>query len=420
MRRVPVAALRRHSHHLKILSLNDEAYFKFKLSQFKCTNLINLDIYVGEDCRKKQRPRSRGGGEGKPSAPRARVALLDGKNFLRSNPMLKTLRWQGASVPAVVLDPEDIIGLHHLEDLWLEGWDCSDGRLVQVLRIVSGKLKKLTLGDLYSVRPEDFPAPLQRDDGQSDKDPGTGDAQEGLRLDNVEFLRWHCDKPGVDYLPHLVKCCPNLRTFDVYVDHEAWDSVRLADSFRSNCLNLDALIISPAVQPHQAEALIRRCSSSGIRNLEIGFSSTEERVVSAILQHAATLEDLCVDESYFNMNDYVYPQLLIDFLCLPLLVGCTSLKRFSLKMGLIHGINEWVLWALKQQIWGCRGLQVLELQYGFGLWSDRCTEAYEQEMADLLSTMGWMRHRDLHKQERLFNLDILQAAFNLVQHQGLE
>lgn len=422
MQRVPVAAVRRHSHHLRILCLNHEAYFKFNLSQFNCTNLTYLDIYVGEDCRKERRPRSQGRRERKQPAPRAKVPLLDGKHFLRSNPLLKTLRWQGATVPALPLDPEDFVGLRYLEDLCLERWDCSDGRLMQVLRIVSGKLRKLTLGELYAVRPRDFPTPQQGEESCRGSKTGVDDAQEGLRLDKVEYLRWRCDKPGNDYLPDLVKCCPNLRTFDIYVDHEVWDSARLADNFRTNCLNLGTLILSSAVQSHQAEALIRRCSSSGIRKLDIGFSGTEESLVLAILQHAATLEDLCVDESYFRLRltDYLDPRLPVDSLCLRLLVGCTSLKRFSLKMGIIRGIHQGVLNALQQQIWGCRGLQVLEFQYGFTLWSQQLTETDKQEMASLLFVMGWMEYRDLHLQERVFNLDILEAAFGLVRRQGLE
>ncbi|KAK3845675.1 MAG: hypothetical protein J3R72DRAFT_418286 [Linnemannia gamsii] len=97
-----------------------------------CTNLVKLDILVKGKQLKRQRS----------DEPVGRPE----QQLLRSNPLLKTLRWTGDYKPGTALESKDFVGLKCLETLHLLFWTCDDGQLVRTLKVVSGTLKRLTIG----------------------------------------------------------------------------------------------------------------------------------------------------------------------------------------------------------------------------------------------------------------------------------
>ncbi|KAG0380968.1 hypothetical protein BGX24_002188 [Mortierella sp. AD032] len=142
--------------------------------------------------------------------------------LFQSNPLIRKLHWSGDGQPVRLLEPEDFVVLKNLETLLLNNWTCSDGRLAKALKVVSGALKRLTIGWMYGVLPEDFsPAAALLQEGGKDrhgKDTGPEHIREdfggvGLRLDRLVWLRWHCGNTSFECLTELVKCCPNLKTF---------------------------------------------------------------------------------------------------------------------------------------------------------------------------------------------------------------
>ncbi|KAF9083392.1 hypothetical protein BGX29_003194, partial [Mortierella sp. GBA35] len=58
--------------------------------------------------------------------------------------------------PYPALDVEDFVGLGRLGSFNFSVWDCSEGRLEKVLRTVSGTLRKLLIGYITGIHPDDF------------------------------------------------------------------------------------------------------------------------------------------------------------------------------------------------------------------------------------------------------------------------
>ncbi|OAQ34370.1 hypothetical protein K457DRAFT_14209 [Linnemannia elongata AG-77] len=158
-----------------------------------------------------------------------------------------------------------------------------------------------------------------------------------------------------------------------------WDMDLLARSLRGSCPDFHSLMFDDSRVVRDLEALIRHCSTSGLRKLHTMVFGPEDTPISSILQHSATLEDLllCRRESGWERNGRSCTQTAAAGY-LRLLTGCPKLTRFSL---ILSGgpLDRDLVDTLQEQIWACRGLQELELKIGFFKGSGRPMIARVQE-----------------------------------------
>lgn len=125
--------------HLKQYAIGD-----IDLAQIKCTDLVDLDIYMEET----GKGSGGGGGEGEGMMP-----LQPVKRLLRSNHHIRTLTWRGIGNPAPLLDADDFASPVGLKSLIMNNWDGSNGRLGMVLGKVAGSLKELLMEWMCNVEP---------------------------------------------------------------------------------------------------------------------------------------------------------------------------------------------------------------------------------------------------------------------------
>ncbi|KAH7050588.1 hypothetical protein BKA57DRAFT_459094 [Linnemannia elongata] len=439
MDEVPDAVIRRNSPHFRILSIlqwSQWSYRCFNFACFECTKLVELDIYLDEggsgggggsveqDADKEEdggheetgvasesSTRQKGARTGEGHESRAVVPLPDAKRLLRTNPRLKRLSWTGPVRSTTALDVEELVGLTGLEDLSLDRWDCSDGRLDMVLKSVAGSLKVLNIGWICGVETGLSSVPLSpisspSSSSSSSSSPATittaATALQSLRekirngmgnghsnttdefwmLPQLEDLVWSGGELDDEYLSELVKRCPKLKSVTLYVNHGGWDFDRLAASLGSYCPEIETLDINPVIETYEVEAMIRHCSPNRpqLRKLRIAVNGPNELgLVTAILPHASTLEEFDIYRTQDEMDGPLY---------LRLLVACSRLTRLAF-FSRAAPFDVEFLETLKQERWGCcETLRELRLDLGFFHKYRRQTRAERLETKALLSEVG--------------------------------
>ncbi|KAG0373172.1 hypothetical protein BGX24_012051, partial [Mortierella sp. AD032] len=400
---IPPEAIAPHCHLLKTLRMPSYDIPLVKPLLLRgCTNLVELDIQINIQQLKSQRNDEPVG--------------LPEQQLLRSNPLLKKLRWVGDYKLGADLEPEDFVGLKCLETLSLQFWRCEDGQLARTLKVVSWTLKRLSIGWMHGVRPEDFspPAALLQEGGKGrhGKDTGPYYAREDLngvilRLDRLE---WHCGDIDVESFTELIKCCPNLKSLKLY-NNRTWNIDGLAEGLRLHCPLLESLEIPYCLQSPPLKTFIHRCSTAGLRILHIASRKSEEDIISGALHHSSTLEELRIERYLDNMDALTF---------LPLLAECTKLKRFALHSSFKYFANtQNPLEALKEEKWRCRGLQELYLKFGFIQGYCTITEENEQELRRMTSEAGWEMVPFSYRNNQ-FQLTHLPKVFALLDFQELK
>ncbi|KAF9547490.1 hypothetical protein EC957_008327 [Mortierella hygrophila] len=413
---IPREAIRRHSHVLRVLYLDQCPPVTVEMTSFECTNLAELSVFVGVDgTEDRQRPKAEGKtetaggiqGSGEMiAAGEGEVSLPHEKRLVRANPGIKNLEWKGFECPneantdvvCPVLDVEDFLKLDGLERLLLDHWDCSEGRLEQVLGTMAGTLKELEIGTNYGLQPE-----LLKEVGD-----------DGWVLDRLESIKWYSSAPDEDYLFELVKRCPNLRKLRLQVGHDGWDFSCLTSHLRTCCPKFDKLRLHATRTTRHMDTLIRDSSRSGFSKLNLTFVDSTDMVMSLILGHAATLKEIylspCGDSG--DANSY-----------LRLMVECTRLRRLVYNpLGVCFAIGFFRI--LEQQQWGCRELEEIRIQIGTGLFSLYCQYAEEEkkEVDGLLAENGWEEVVEAKEwvSEQPIDVIALRRMFQLITIHGLE
>ncbi|KAG9072967.1 hypothetical protein KI688_000748 [Linnemannia hyalina] len=364
MDRVPNKVISRHSHLFQTLHFHRENQRRdFRLFK-NCTNLVELRVFHDD---KKYR--------------RTDEAAGSGKQLLRANPRLKVLGWEGDEPWFVPLDVEDLAGFTHLERLSLDGWDCSGGRLGQVLRLLAGTLRKLSIKSLEGLRPEELLQQTPTPHSQSQQD--SSDRDGALVLDHLDSLTVDKFSEPIDlYLYELVKHCPSLTSLQLCLDDTTLDTTLLANCLQTNCPNLNSLCLPLPLQARHIKALVRHSSRNGLRRLRFCVHGPEHGLVSAIITHAPTLESLCISKADDTMDPEEYLRYLVD---------CTRLKRFTLSHIFPLSFNLLELWG--RQTWGCRDLEDMSINITIPreerLQHYAETEARTEEVLSILSDMGW-------------------------------
>ncbi|KAK3845669.1 MAG: hypothetical protein J3R72DRAFT_435404 [Linnemannia gamsii] len=403
---IPSEAIALHCHLLKTLRMNEYGIpFIKPLLLRGCTSLVELDIQISI-----KRPKSQRNDE---------PVGLPEQQLLRSNPLLKTLRWTGEYKPGTALEPEDFVGLKCLETLTLQYWRCEDGQLARTLKVVSGTLKRLTIGWMHGVQPEDFPPPVallqEGEKGRHGKNTGpdhTGEDLDvvGLRLDRLEWLSWYCGRTRVESFTELIKCCPNLKSLKLANDI-AWNLDGVTEGLRLHCPSLESLEIPYCLRSPPLKTFIHRCSTTGLRILHIASRKSEEDIIPGALHHALTLEDLRIEPYMDNMDALTF---------LPLLAGCTKLKRFALHSSFKYfAKTQNPLEALKEEKWRCRGLQELDLKFAFIESYDTITEENELEFRRMMLEARWEMVPFSYRHYQ-FDLTHLPKVIALLEFQELE
>ncbi|KAG0292283.1 hypothetical protein BGZ96_004365 [Linnemannia gamsii] len=420
---MPQDTLSQNAHLIRVLHLTDSIFHQFSASLLPCTNLTELEMHIRNDEAPHEgqiteqptgKPTGEVGEQAQPGGQKYVAPELNDKQLLRSNSSLRTLHWIAFGAPGRYLDPEDFVGLTKLEDVTLFNWNCSGGRLETVLRALSGSLKKLYIMTIAGAMAEDFWTPIQGDSiscGENIRIGNRkGENEERPRLKRLEFLRWCASNISVGYLSQVVRCCPYLKVLHLQLSYADWEFGGLADILRIDCTNLESLVLSSPLKSLSFDTLIRHCSTSGLRKLHLTVRGFEGDLVSAIIQHATTLEDLYIHRDEFNMNGSHYLRLLVE---------CIKLKRFSFRSS-FQLFDKDILKTLKEQQWGCRsGLQELDLDLGFfpRLQYKSVMTCKIQEMANALTAAGWERVDD---QGKLAEMTKLCDVLELVRFQKLE
>lgn len=420
---IPKEAIRRNSHYFRALELYKWPQIGIDMNVFECTNLVELNVFVGVNGVEDQQPKEEeaeteekilfqgaeeevkvGGGRHGRGGEDV-VPLPHGIRLLRLNPGIKILALEGleclneanSTYIRPVLDTGDFVALESLESLSLDNWDCSEGCLEQVVTSVSRTLRVLKVGRNHGLRPE----LLNKDN-------------EGLLLERLESIKWTCHEPVDAYLCELVKRCPNLRSLKVKVNHGGWDFSRLADSLRTSCPKFDTLKIHAAGPTQHMESLIRDSSTSGFRTLHLAFQGNTDKLMNLIIGHATTLEYLHVSPltDHGDSNNY-----------LRVMVECTRLRCLSYKpvsVDFTYGFFK----SLTQQRWGCRGLEELKIELGMGALRRYCkyTEDERQEVEGLLEEMGWEEVSEGTEEYRLEPIEVMELrnVLRLLAFQELE
>lgn len=367
MDHVPNKIVSRHSHLFQTLHFHREGQ-RWDIRLFNnCTNLVELRGFHDDN-----------------EYRRADEAAGSVKQLLRANPRLKVLNWEGDESWFVPLDVEDFARFRNLERLSLDKWDCSGGRLGQVLRLLAGTLRKLSIKSLDGLRPEELlqqtptppPPQSQTQLDRSDKDNALVLAQ----LDSLAVGKF--SEPIDLYLYELVKHSPNLTSLELCLDDTTLDTTLLANCLQTNCPYLHAVSLPLPLQARHIKALVRHCSRIGLRRLRFCVHGPEHDLVSAVIMHAPTLESLHISKVDETMDPEEYLRYLVD---------CTRLKRFTLSHIFPLSINLLELWG--RETWGCRDLEDMSINITI-LREERRqhyeeTEARAEEVLRILSDMGW-------------------------------
>ncbi|KAF9912365.1 hypothetical protein EC991_011057 [Linnemannia zychae] len=391
---VSEAVVGKYSHLFRVLDLIDRSahrrpFGNRDMSAFRCRNLIELRVHTGTREGQKR--------------------LV--KQLLRDNPGIRTLEWLGDEFEhrgfedTPILDAEDFMeycaggggGGNNLKTLFLEFWDCSGTgtnsggeQLRKILRTVGGSLEEFDFEQIQDTSPDIFFSASQ----------ALGEEEEGLYGESIQLAK--LERLGIGdcgYVDRcsaeLVKCCPKLKKLHYSARHDDESIERLAVSIQQHCLEFDSLDLFELMDPDPVETLIRHCprqlrflhfsvmtfESVGI-DRDQGQNQSQGGLLSAILEHAKTLEDVSVRKVFGRDAGPFY---------LPLLVECTRLKRFTFSLSGISSDDRVLLKALRQRVWsGSRGTLeelVFETQYRRG--GIESTAITKEEMRRMASEMGW-------------------------------
>lgn len=239
-------------------------------------------------------------------------------------------------------------------------WSFSQGRLLRLLRRLSGTLKTLHLSFFQGLTQGALRAPplslrLDMDSNRIQTAAITTRHGEYLEMERLETLVVGLHDSGADFQAELVRCCPALRELTVYmVSYD--DNGLLADSVRIHCPQLHSLTIHHGTLAHRkVRSLVSNASKGGLRKLHFGPAGVGEGslILDVLRFHAATLEDL-----HLSCNERVDLQLYLR-----LFTECPNLKAVTL---LLHSANGFgfiflSLLLMDQPFWVCRNLERLEL-----------------------------------------------------------
>ncbi|KAF9906054.1 hypothetical protein EC991_001062 [Linnemannia zychae] len=388
---IPLEAISRNSHLLKVIQLRSYDFPPLASALLGCSNLIELDI---EFCDGRSLNEKTG---------------LTESHLLKSNSLLRRLRLVGNTLDDQRLNLQDFVGFKNLESLYLYYWDCSNGRLGGILKAVSMTLREFTLDNVSGLEPGDISSVLLQDDAKShSKDTRTVNTEQAvLRLRRLEKLDWRCERTVLDCAAELVKFCPNLKVFTLPLFRRG-SLDGLAESFRSHCPHLENVTIWESYKSEPFTTFFQRCSLSGLRIVKFESCVRLGDLVPGALHHASTLEDL---QFYWDYDGAVGS----TYLRLP--VECTKLRRFAFT-ACVDVLKTNPLEALKQEKWGCRDLEELDLHLHF-LTDGPFTEESEQEFRDMTSAAGW-EMVPLSYRYHEFKATHLPKVFELLSFQELE
>ncbi|KAF9903719.1 hypothetical protein EC991_003413 [Linnemannia zychae] len=389
---IPPEAFGRYCRLLKTLQLHSKDLPRLESALHGCTNLINLNIGFSRD-----------------RLYTGKAGLIE-IQLLRSNPLLKRLSWTGDTPNYLRLSPQDFVGLQNLEILYLCYWGCSGRVLIGILRAVAETLKELTIGSITGVRPGDFTSSrLQDSVGRPGKDSGAVKTEhDAIKMGRLEKLCWGCKYSSFDCIAELVKFCPNLKTLQLSPDRRV-NLDGLAESLQIHCPHLETVIIKLSLSSDSFWSFSRRCSTSGLRTIYITSRMPENDLISGILHHGSTLEDLRVFRRTKGIGGMAFFSLLVE---------CTKLKRFGFESNFSCFTSN-PLEAWKQEKWGCRGLEELDLHFDF-LESQRLlTEKSEQEFRGMTFAAGW-EMVPLPFRYQMFDMTHLPKVFELLEFQELK
>ncbi|KAG0289652.1 hypothetical protein BGZ96_006846 [Linnemannia gamsii] len=270
--------------------------------------------------------------------------------LVRTNKDLKTLYWLGED-PRTMMDVNGLVLQRQLLQLIMLKWDGGNGRLVRVLKAISGTIKRLGLYMFNNIHEGDLLLPLPKSASTKTKKPSgtTGqkhdDGREGVvMLPQVEVLTFNIATNRSMGLIDLLRCCPKLT--ELSVNCSADDISRLIFNIQHYSPHLRKLIIGESVHhpPETIEALIRASRRGmSLKILSVKVSRLTEGITSAIVAHAGKLESLEMtvdDRGPLNLE-----------CVLRILVKCTKLKDFMC-ITCSEISNQSVLKALASQPWG--------------------------------------------------------------------
>ncbi|KAF9935347.1 oligomeric, coiled-coil, peripheral membrane protein [Linnemannia zychae] len=415
---IPKAAILRHSHLLKVLHLfHWSSSTVDDLSPFQCTDLTDLSVFVlgpevqcadGARCMEQESQETKIAAYDEDKGTITDLTLQHGKRLLRSNHLLLRLSWHGIkrhSLP--ILDPEDFMRLKNLERLILDNWKCSGEQLEQVIRTVSGSLKELKVSSLHGL------GPITLETSNDDT----------WLLARLGSLHWSLASYINDYLPEFVKRCPNLRSLELPMEQPECDYSHLSKSLRANCPYFDTLDLNAHVGSLNVEMLIREASTSGLRELRIAFKGDMKTMAEAILEHASTLEKMCISPQ--NNEDDADPGLYLRFL-----LECPGLKSLGFHPRRAP-INRGFLEPLTRKEWACRGLEELNIQLGCFNTHSVLTKELRQRTQKALYKYRWImlvdrgvgpeeEEEEEEEKEYQINPAMLEQLLELIRLQDLD
>ncbi|KAF8934653.1 hypothetical protein BGZ47_010271 [Haplosporangium gracile] len=437
MKSVPQETVALNSPHFRVLQI-----FGNDATAFQCVDLVDLTIRGAPNqmllgilaAARSSRTGARAG-----TGCEGGIVLSPQQQLVRSNLYLQSLFWHGPS-PQKSLDINDFTELKYIQTLKLSNWLCSPETMTELLSLLVGTLRELKLDRINGLQPlqsEDLDAFTERLSKlfapHPDKDERTNNNNNKLVLPRLTALVSTCEKAVSLFLAELVKTCPRLKTFDIYLADDN-GTTRLADNLRTHCPELQELKLSPVVTFRRVDALIRQSSSAGLRKLSVEVCGPDEDLIAAILQHAGTLEGLAIERSVGDMDICRYFGLLEE---------CSNLESFSLSATAVT-LDKEFLDRLKNNSgggsggggggsshrWKCRRrLRKLvlnpRLYHGGGGGDGERLKADKdllKVMSDSVSAMGWYRPRPPDSQQdfraSFINHTMVRKTFELVQ--GLE
>ncbi|KAF9153056.1 hypothetical protein BG015_004196 [Linnemannia schmuckeri] len=304
------------------------------------------------------------------------------RQMVRSNPGLKSLKWNGPSI-LPLLPCDEFASLTRLESLTLSLWDVSGGRLGRALRLLAGSIKELEIGWLTGLHVQGTRWITAE---------GNDTEDDSLIFPCLELVRL----PGLCFGPdpaEFVKSCPNLarleltleRYKDNYKDDE--DIVRITDSLCAHCPKLRSLAVKGTIEQGLKATLIRNCATSNsLSEIIVVVPSIDSHIADSIALHASTLSTLGI----LNMTNG--PVALDQLFQLP--ARCPRLRQFSVGAWYCCETGPAVLDAIRTAAWRSNSrLEVLDLDIGdIKETSKRADASTLGEMFKDGPIIGWHYH----------------------------
>ncbi|KAF9548676.1 hypothetical protein EC957_005915 [Mortierella hygrophila] len=247
--------------------------------------------------------------------------------FVRANPGLKSLSWDGSVANFVsILDPRDFAGLDQLQSLTLHWWDGSGGCMARTLRAVARTLTSLKIAHLVGIKEGDLDVMMVQDGSGIDEQRADSDnCEERPRALCFPVLKHlSCELSGVMRLESLVGCCPRLESLELNIIYLT-DFDRVAQGIQSSCPNLRSLHIGDYMHPDRILPILQSCPlTPGLEELRLCLKTLDEDILTTILSHAATLKALDLSIARCDPPG-------VEYIRLVLMAG-QQLESFSLKV----------------------------------------------------------------------------------------